>query len=520
MGSKIRFILDENTPVLFEKVIKNQFSKPIDYYGTLEEAISVLKSQGYGIVEIPPIVNKGQVSYITARVDSDENLILNLITYGWKKPVGEEARPFIIEGNSVWRQGDTIYNTDYIVNKVRGWVCIEEGIPGIWEEFGHIGYIPTTSSGESGSSSGSVAVSSNLVCYENELPSAGKSKLGKLILFAKDNLSDYDVYYCNRVIDEEGIVSYHWDSLSQGDSNYLKSVEFIRSDKSNSVWILNKVKNYIVAEDSGFRDNIVKSCILVGRIPSDSKNNQKIKIGGNEYLLKYDEEQSIQENDFKEGSIVAIKFNPEISYSSQNYLYIENIPIDYYLRKFSDLSGRLAQNISELTTLLNSKVSELTTNLNSVNSRLSGNISSVDSTLSGRLDSLSQDLSNAQSSLNSSINSVQSDLSAFKVTINKSLSDKDSELSGKINSAKTELVEDISSVNSTLLGKINSTNESLLIEIKKVSDKLNDLIDNKVELKGASINGNLSVSGVTDSSELIFPTVSGSTPGAIWLKSV
>ena len=522
MSSKIRFILDESTPVLFEKVIKNQFSKPIDYYGTLEEAVSVLKSQGYGIVEIPPAVSKGQMSYLMARVDSDENLIINLIMYGWKKPTGEEARPYIIESNSVWKQGDTIYNTDYIVNKVRGWVCTEEGIPGIWEEFGHIGYIATMSGeGTSGTSTstGNSSVSSNLVCYENELPSVGKSKLGKLILFAKDRLSDYDVYYCNRVIDREGIISYQWDSLSQGDSDYLKSVEFI-NEEDNSAWVLNRVKNYMVLNDTDFRQNIIESCILIGRVPTDSRNNQKIKIGNNEYLLKYDEEQVIQENDFKEDSIIAIKFNPNINYSSQDYLYIENIPIEYYLRKFSELSTRLEQNISELTILLNSKVSELTTNLTSVNNRLSGDITTINTTLSGRLESLSQDLTNIQNSLNSSIDNVQSDLSTFKLTINNSLSSKEEELSGRINSVKSELSGDITSLNIALLNKINSTNESLLEEIKKVSDKLEDLIDNKIELKGASVNGNLSVSGVISSSELVFPTVAGSTSGAIWLKSV
>lgn len=516
MDNKIRFILDDKTPILFEKVIKNQISKPIDYYETLDEAIEVLKSQGYGTVEIPPLTNRGQVSYITARVDSDENLILNLIMYGWKKPEREEHRPFIIDGISIWQQGDTIYNTDYIVNKVRGWVCVEEGIPGIWESFGQLGYVSSTNfSGEEVSS-----VSNNLSYYENELPSVGKSKLGKLILFAEDSSSDYDVYYCNRNIDKEGIISYSWNLLSQGESNYLRSIDLVENSENNSIWVLNKLRNYIVSKDERFRDKIKNSCILIGKVPNSSIDNQKIQVGNNIYLLKYDKEQTIKANDFEKDSIIAVKFNPDISYSSQNFLYIENIPVKYYLRKFLELSNKLEQNISELSNLLNSKVSGLTSSISSINSALSDRINLVNSTLSDGLDSLSQELKGVQSRLNSDIDNVQIELDTFKSSITQSISDSDLELSGRINSTKSELQESISSVSSTLLNKINSTNEDLLIEIKKVSDKLNNLIDNKIELKGASVEGDLLVSGVIDSKELIFPTQSGSKSGSIWLKSI
>ena len=512
--NRIRFILDDKTPVLFEKVIKSQFSKPVDYYGTLDEAIKVLKSQGYGIVEIPPLVNKGQMSYVYARVDSDENLILNLVTYGWKKPEGEDARPFTIEGNRVWLQGDTIYNTDYIINKVRGWVCIEEGIPGVWETFGQLGYVTDSSEG---AISTSTSISSSLVCYENELPSAGKSKLGKLILFAEDSSSDYDVYYCNRGIDSEGLIFYSWNSLSQGDSNYLKSIEL---EEENGIWLITKLRNYLVTDDLIFREKVKNPSILVGRIPGNSLGNQRVKIGDNEYLLKYDNESVIEENDFTDDSIIAIKFNPNIDYSNQDYLFVANIPVEYYLRKFSDLSFRITQNISDLTSLLNSKVSELSANISSVNSTLTNNISSVNSNLSDSIHSLSENLSEIQFDLNSSIDRVQSDLNIFKSTINESLLDKEEELSGKITSTKVELEGDISSASSTLLSKINSTNEELLFEIQKVSNKLNDLIDNKISLNGASVEGNLSVTGVITSKELIFPTESGSEEGSVWLNSI
>lgn len=515
MTNKIRFILDNKTPVLFEKVIENQINKPIAYYKTLDKAIEVLKSQGYGTVEIPPLASKGQVSYITARVDSDDNLILNLIMYGWKKPEEGEFRPFVIDGVAMWQQGDTIYNTDFIVNKVRGWVCTEEGVPGIWESFGQLGYAPTNSSGEEISSP-----SNSLAYYENELPSVGKSKLGKLILFAEDNSSDYDVYYCNRDIDRKGIISYSWNRLSQDYNDYLRLIYLEKDEEDDSIWLLNKLRNYVVTEDIGFRSKIKGSCILIGRVPDVSKNNQKLRIGGNDYLLKYDEERTINYNDFEKDSIIAIRFNPDISYINQNYLYVENIPVDYYLRKFLDLSNRLEQSVSELSNLLNSKVSVLTSNLSTINTNLLDRINSVDATLSDELDSLNQDLILARTGLVSDIESIQTELTTFKSAITQSLSESELELSGRITSTKSELQESISSINSDLLSKINFTNESLLKEIKKVSDKLNDLIDNKVELKGASIDGDLLVSGVVNSKELIFPTQSGSASGSIWLKTL
>lgn len=227
------------------------------------------------------------------------------------------------------------------------------------------------------------------------------------------------------------------DSINQEEDDCLKFVKLVKDEENRYNWILEKVRNYEISTDTDFRRRLNSSCILIGRTPKDSINNQKIKIGDREYLLKYDEEQTVQNGDYKEDSVIAIRFNPEVN---QDYLYIENISINYYLRKFSDISNRIEQDISDLNSLLNSKVTEINSN--------------------------------------------------------------------------------ISLVRSDLLNKIDSASEDLLVEINKVSERLNHLIDNKIELKGASINGDLSVTGVVDLTELIFPTVSGSHTGAVWLKSL
>lgn len=88
----------------------------------------------------------------------------------------------------------------------------------------------------------------------------------------------------------------------------------------------------------------------------------------------------------------------------------------------------------------------------------------------------------------------------------------------------------MNTINESLLQNINDTNENLLLAIQDVSDKLQQLIDNQIVLKGATLNNklqvnsnaditkDLSVSGKLTSGELIIPNKFSTTTGAIWIE--
>ena len=581
---KFRFIVDEGTPLLMENVIKGSLSKPLSYYDSLDEGIAEIRKQEYGVIEIPPMNPKEQMSYVMARIDSDKNVIINLITFGVKPPTKRaDGRPYIIENNRVWQPGDTIYNTDYTINKVRGWVCIEDGVPGIWETFGKLGasegtyQVPVEEGGGSDTSqTPTYTVSQSISKYEVQLPSAGESKLGKFILFAEDDTSDYDVYYCNRVIGSSPEdVSYAWTCLSQN-GNSLKQVEIVQDENNLNVWILDRIGNYRVDRESDdYTTKLKNSCILLGKIPNNSSDNQVLIIGTKQYELKYDNENSLLKDDLEEGRVIILQYNPD----NESTIYIQNTPLPYFNRKIETLSSDLHDNIEQLQQYLDNVSTRLNTEFTNANIELNNRLTEESTTLKNNLNTFSETITNDLNEFKTDINTrftdktteidntisemdtrFTNDINEFKTTtntnmdnlrteINQNLSDmtdtmnlnndnlnqllinNSTLINNKIDSDKTELTQSMNTMNESLLQNISDTNESLLQAIQNLSDKLQQLIDNQIILKGATLNNklqvnssaditdNLSVIGKIISGELIIPSKSSTTAGAIWIES-
>ena len=79
--------INENEYIELEEFLKGIVSKPLSYYGnSVANAVNGLIEQGYGKVEIP---GKGQtpVCYITVRLTSENEVKVNLVTFGYRAPM-------------------------------------------------------------------------------------------------------------------------------------------------------------------------------------------------------------------------------------------------------------------------------------------------------------------------------------------------------------------------------------------------------------------------------------------------
>ena len=369
-----RLILDDKIPELFEKVVKNQISKPLTYYSTIEEAVRVLRTQRYGTIEILPNEFTEHVSYITARVNADKAVQLNVITYGFKVPESG-GRPFSIEGSSAWRAGDVIYNSDLIESKVLGWLCTDDGFPGSWEPFGLV-----NESAGSSSSNPSVPSSVNYelkvpeILGEENLPIASKSKLGKLILYAKDFGSDYSVYICQKVFDENKEILYQWVPLGSSLNSVVQYGSIVQDD---SFWKLTKIN---LKDIDNLEEYLGK--FIIGIVPTESRNNQKLILNDKTYSLYYGDS-TLNSGELNESDILLFQMSEEVLTGST--IKLLQVSDSYIQTRLAKVQTQFLDSIGTLENRINQKISE-------INSRITQEVNSLANSISDSRDVLNQSI--------------------------------------------------------------------------------------------------------------------------------
>lgn len=103
---------------------------------SVKDAIKYITAQRQGSVFIPAQSESDNPTQIISAINKAGKLQINYITYGYRYPINDEARPLTDDD---WQIGDIIYNTDTTINKCIGWVCKQAGTPGEWGVVGFIG---------------------------------------------------------------------------------------------------------------------------------------------------------------------------------------------------------------------------------------------------------------------------------------------------------------------------------------------------------------------------------------------
>ena len=165
---------------------------PIEVFDSLEEAKSFLIENRGGTISFPrrSMYNDYKyVVYMKGNPDSTGVVVNNIITYSDHYPQSNmDTRP--VDGEE-WLRGDIVCNTDCLKQYApTSWVCIEQGMPGVWMARGYI------------------SANYNDVQVFEELPDANEQHLGQIVLHKVDNeLSE--LCYCAEVADNV----YEWKSI-------------------------------------------------------------------------------------------------------------------------------------------------------------------------------------------------------------------------------------------------------------------------------------------------------------------
>lgn len=181
-----------NHGVDLEDYTKKSMSIPVMMFGesvnreSVNSAISYLLYRGYGSVEVPKTDIYLKDLKIVLRRTSSGDCVVNFITSGSFYPTSSDVkRPYIEED---WNIGDTILNTDIASVPCVGWICVESGTPGRWDQFGDLGKW------------------ANQIDTVKNLPDASESQVGRQVRLIDSNGIDKGLYLCVRYADN----SYRW----------------------------------------------------------------------------------------------------------------------------------------------------------------------------------------------------------------------------------------------------------------------------------------------------------------------
>lgn len=314
---------EEGKYIDLEEFLNGIISKPLSYYNnSVATAVNALIEQGYGKVEIP---GRGQtpLCYISIRLTSENEIKLNLITFGFRAPM-RNSRYYSILGETNWQVGDIIYNTDYIKSRCLGWICTKEGQwDSTWERFGDLDISKDKTLFQ-------------IIEFPNELPSASLENLGKFVLYSNGEHNQYHMWYCTRYFrrNESGRYQlfYKWVNTNENES-LIKNAELIYQYDG---WQVTKIEELeILDENESYIDEYPSIFAVYGRVPIlssdermtlDTTDVQTIKIGRHRYKLRYYNNNLVYNGEIPEGIPVLIYINTE---SKTGYLpYIKPLEVN------------------------------------------------------------------------------------------------------------------------------------------------------------------------------------------------
>ena len=307
---------EEEQYIELEEFLNGIVSKPLSYYGTVSNAVNKLVEQGYGKIEIPP---KGQtpLCYITSRMTSEEEIKVNLVTFGYRAPM-RNVRYYTLQGENNWQIGDIIYNSDYIRNRCLGWICTKEGQwDSTWERFGDLDISKDKTLFE-------------IIEYPNELPSASLENLGKFVLYSSRENGQYYMWYCTRYFRKresgEYQLFYKWMNVSENES-LIKGVELIYQYEG---WQVTRIEELEIIDDNyTYIEEYPSVFGIYGRVPVlteddrmnlDTTDIQTIKIGRHRYKLKYYNNEYVYNGEIPEGIPILIYLNTELKVGYLPYI--------------------------------------------------------------------------------------------------------------------------------------------------------------------------------------------------------
>ena len=492
MSNFMKFTVDTSTVKLLKATIDSFVSKPLGYYQSLENAINCLKAQGYGIIEIQPNDKCSQVSYIKCSKDSEDNLLLNLITYGYSQP--ESHRPFAIDNIINWQPGDIVINSDYYINNCLGWICVQNSNK--WKQI-QLSYDNTLNEHDSQSGQQSFV----LEHYIKTLPVANSSQENKLILLTDNNLTD--LYCCTSV--DETKQSFYWLNISKF-NNLYHNVEF---SSCNDIWTIIKINNLAANDD--FDITKIKPVNFIGKAPDDSVDSQVIMLGNNQFVIKYCDGNSVLNKDILKNSVITFKLIDSNCILTNNHEKL-------YERLYKELTDSISQLNTELTTVDNLIISDTTDKLNNMSTVVNNleadlqNVIIAERINSSLLESLSNDVATVSngyqttsSELISLINREAKEMESVYAPLN------NAKLAG-IPTAPTPGLFDNSTriattafVKSAVADMINTSDE-IVKSLNELKDFLNNgdsetvnnvliQLSDKLSVSGGTVKGDLTVLG-------------------------
>lgn len=308
---------EEGHYIELEDFLNGIVSKPLVYYNnSVALAVNALIEQGYGKIEIP---GKGQtpLCYITIRLTSENEIKLNLVTFGFRAPM-RNSRYYSILGETTWQEGDIIYNTDYTRTRCLGWICTKRGEwDSTWERFGDLDISKDKTLFE-------------IIEYPNELPSASLENLGKFVLYSGREHSQNHMWYCTRYFrkNESGNYQlfYKWVNTSENES-LIKDSEIIYKYDG---WQITRIEELEILDDNNsYIDEYPSIFAVYGRVPIlseedryglDTGDIQTIKIGVHRYRLKYYNNEYVHNGDIPEGIPILIYLNTELKLGYLPYI--------------------------------------------------------------------------------------------------------------------------------------------------------------------------------------------------------
>ena len=307
---------EEGRYIDLEEFLNGMVTKPLSYYGSVSNAVNKLIEQGYGKIEIPA---KGQtpLCYISIKVTSEDEIRLNLVTFGYRAPM-RNARYYSILGETNWQIGDIIYNTDYIKTRCLGWICTKEGQwDSTWERFGDLDISKDKTLFE-------------IIEFPNELPSASLENLGKFVLYSSGEYNQYHMWYCTRYFKKNDSgdyqLFYKWVNTSENES-LIKEAEIIYQYDG---WQVTKIEELeIVDENESYIREYPSIFAVYGKVPVLSEDDrygldvsdiQTIKIGVHRYRLKYYNNEYVHNGDIPEGIPILIYLNTELKLGYLPYI--------------------------------------------------------------------------------------------------------------------------------------------------------------------------------------------------------
>ena len=329
---------DEENFIKLEDFLNGTTAKPLSYYGTVANAVSVLIEQGYGKVEIPPTVDS-PLCFITAQRDAENDLILNLTSFGAKIPI-RNVRPYTIDGISEWQVGDVVYNTDFLANRCLGWVCTSPGQPGAWEKFGDLDATKDTTTFQ-------------VIDPSGELPAASAQNLGKFVLYSNKDFEPYTMWYCTQYFEKnlKGIyyVAYKWINISDNNAP-VKTANLIYNYDG---WQADRIEIYDINDlDTGYSKTLGTRFAIYGIVPAhsgdtplDTSDYQTLKIGADRYTVKYYDNANVYNGEIPEGISIVLYIDTNSKTAWLPYVKPNdvNIPLVSILKQatYKDLGKRV-----------------------------------------------------------------------------------------------------------------------------------------------------------------------------------